>query len=83
MRSKKEIELDKADRIWATYCDSPEGRESAQWTEVPGDMTGLIDGCRVTYGPDGCTYYGPSFGPLTVTGPNALELFNRVAIKHC
>ena len=86
MKTEKEIKLNKVHNNWNTFSESEAGRQSANWTLVQRCLNGTaseqeynsLDGCYASYNGD-FTYVGPSFGPLTITGPNALKAWNRVS----
>ena len=85
MKTKKEVSVIKKGQNWDRYSNSAEGREFADWTLAQRCLDGTateeeynsLDKCYASYGGD-FTYVGPSFGPLTITGENALKAWNRV-----
>lgn len=85
MKSEKELEPVRAYRSWERYCKSDDGKLAAEWTLAQRCLDGTateeeynsLDRCYASY--DGAfTYVGPTFGPLTIKGPNALKAWNRV-----
>ena len=85
MLSKRERELERAFRNWDRYSRSAEGVESQRFTLAQRCLDGTasdeeyagLDECYARY--DGVfTYVGPTFGPLEITGAEALVAWNRV-----
>ena len=86
MKSKKEVSATKKAQSWDSYSNSEKGREFPEWTLAQRCLDGTaseqeynsLDRCYASYVGDVFTYVGPSFGPLTITGSNALKAWNRV-----
>ena len=67
--SKKELRQSKSLREVQTACD----------THMQRCLAGLVDDVDkvyASYGPDGTTIVGPSFGPVHITGKDALRAYN-------
>ena len=86
MLSKKDTELVKIWRGWERYCESESGRDDARWTKVLRCLDGTatedeynsLTGNYVSYGPGELfRAVGPTFGPLQITGPNAIIAYGR------